>query len=111
MKKCSIMHRCGGASGRGHAPLLLVSYLHHRSSDHSQNSSNCTNIHHTSHLYSTHIAFRAMDSFSLKRKEKATADDGFFMERLEMLYEQSLGELRAFAEREGRAYDEVRVRG
>ena len=52
-----------------------------------------------------------MDSFSLKGKEKATADNGFFMERLEMLYEQSLGELRAFAEREGRAYDEVRVRG
>ncbi len=51
-----------------------------------------------------------MDSFSLKGKEKATADDGFFMERLEILYEQSLAELRAFAEREGRAYEEVRAR-
>ncbi|RDX57295.1 hypothetical protein OH76DRAFT_1334682 [Lentinus brumalis] len=51
-----------------------------------------------------------MDSFSLKGKEKATADDGFFMERLEILYEQSLAELRAFAEREGRAYEEVKRR-
>ena len=42
-----------------------------------------------------------------KGKEKAT-DDGFFMERLEMLYEQSLGDLRSFAEREGRSYEEVR---
>ena len=41
-----------------------------------------------------------------KGKEKAT-DDGFFMERLEMLYQQHLGDLRAFAEREGRPYDEV----
>ncbi|KAI0719282.1 hypothetical protein C8T65DRAFT_758907 [Cerioporus squamosus] len=51
-----------------------------------------------------------MDSFSLKGKEKATPDDGFFMERLEILYEQSLAELRAFAEREGRAYEEVKRR-
>lgn len=47
-----------------------------------------------------------MDASIAKGQEK-TADDGLFMERLDMLYEQSLGDLRAFAEREGRAYHEV----
>lgn len=52
--------------------------------------------------------YSTMDFSSTKGKERAT-DDGFFMERLEMLYEQSLGDLRAFAEREGRSYEEVSV--
>ena len=47
-----------------------------------------------------------MDTFGLKGKSKAN-DDVFFMERLEMLYEQGLVELRAFAERENRSFDEV----
>ncbi|KAI0787666.1 hypothetical protein C8Q74DRAFT_1253160 [Fomes fomentarius] len=50
-----------------------------------------------------------MDASIVKGQEK-TADDGLFMERLDMLYEQSLGDLRAFAEREGRAYHEVKRR-
>ncbi|KAI0749334.1 hypothetical protein C8Q80DRAFT_1269231 [Daedaleopsis nitida] len=51
-----------------------------------------------------------MDFSSAKGKERATDADGFFMERLEMLYEQSLADLRAFAEREGRTYQEVKRR-
>ncbi|KAH9945182.1 uncharacterized protein BXZ73DRAFT_73369 [Epithele typhae] len=46
---------------------------------------------------------------TLKGKEKAS-DDVFFMERLEMLYEQGLSDLRAFAERESRPFDEVKRR-
>ncbi|KAI0359858.1 hypothetical protein OH77DRAFT_873452 [Trametes cingulata] len=53
-----------------------------------------------------------MDSFTStsKGKEKATADDVLFLERLEMLYEQSLADLRAFAEREDKPFEEVRRR-
>ncbi|KAI0367767.1 hypothetical protein BV20DRAFT_999883 [Pilatotrama ljubarskyi] len=51
-----------------------------------------------------------MESPTWKGKEKATADDVLFLERLEMLYEQSLADLRAFAEREDRPLDEVRRR-
>lgn len=47
-----------------------------------------------------------MESFGTKGKEKAT-DDALFLERLEMLFEQSLVDIRAFAERECRAFDEV----
>lgn len=51
-----------------------------------------------------------MDTFGNKGKEKAT-DDALFLERLDMLFEQSLADIRAFAERECRAFDEVRVLG
>ncbi|KAI0649105.1 hypothetical protein C8Q79DRAFT_948831 [Trametes meyenii] len=50
-----------------------------------------------------------MDEFNGKGKEKAT-DDALFLERLEMLYQQNLSDLRAFAERESRPFDEVRRR-
>ncbi|KAI0671746.1 hypothetical protein C8Q78DRAFT_1030674 [Trametes maxima] len=50
-----------------------------------------------------------MDGFDGNGKEKAT-DDALFMERLEMLYQQNLSDLRAFAERESRPFDEVRRR-
>ena len=45
-----------------------------------------------------------MEPLNLKGKQRApdNDDDGFFMERLEMLYEQGLGDLRAFSEREKR---------
>lgn len=49
-----------------------------------------------------------MESYSNKGKEKAT-DDALFLERLDMLFEQSLADIRAFAERECRAFDEVCV--
>ncbi|TBU48852.1 hypothetical protein BD309DRAFT_986978 [Dichomitus squalens] len=48
-----------------------------------------------------------METFDPKGNSKAT-DDGFFMERVEMLYEQGLVDLRAFAEREHRPFEEVR---
>ena len=47
-----------------------------------------------------------MEELTAKGKEKAT-DDAFFLERLEMLYEQNLADMRAFAEREGKPFDEV----
>ncbi|KAH9850376.1 hypothetical protein C2E23DRAFT_836259 [Lenzites betulinus] len=50
-----------------------------------------------------------MENFDAKGKEKAT-DDAFFLERLEMLYEQNLADLRIFADREERSFDEVRKR-
>ncbi|KAI8980174.1 hypothetical protein BD414DRAFT_493863 [Trametes punicea] len=50
-----------------------------------------------------------MEDFNAKGKETAT-DDALFLERLEMLYEQSLTDLKAFADREGRPLDEVRRR-
>ncbi|KAI9060657.1 hypothetical protein FKP32DRAFT_1577784 [Trametes sanguinea] len=50
-----------------------------------------------------------MEEINAKGKEKAT-EDVLFLERLEMLYEQSLSDLRAFAEREGKHFDEVRRR-
>ncbi|KAI0635935.1 hypothetical protein C8Q77DRAFT_1270176 [Trametes polyzona] len=50
-----------------------------------------------------------MDTVSAKGKERAT-DDALFLERLDMLYEQSLSDLRAFADRENRPFDEVRRR-
>lgn len=51
-----------------------------------------------------------MEPLNLKGKQRApdNDDDGFFMERLEMLYEQGLGDLRAFSERENRPFEEVR---
>ncbi|KAI0331925.1 hypothetical protein GY45DRAFT_1321749 [Cubamyces sp. BRFM 1775] len=48
-----------------------------------------------------------MEEISAKGKGKAT-DDAFFLERLEMLYEQNLADMRAFADREGKPFDEVR---
>ncbi|KAI1797120.1 hypothetical protein LXA43DRAFT_1138024 [Ganoderma leucocontextum] len=50
-----------------------------------------------------------MDALDAKGKQKAT-DDGLFTERLEMLFEQCLGNLRTFADREGRPFEEVRRR-
>ncbi|CDO73723.1 hypothetical protein BN946_scf185015.g51 [Trametes cinnabarina] len=50
-----------------------------------------------------------MEECGAKGKKKAT-EDALFLERLEMLYEQSLSDLRAFADREGRPFDEVRRR-
>ncbi|PIL35579.1 hypothetical protein GSI_02307 [Ganoderma sinense ZZ0214-1] len=50
-----------------------------------------------------------MDALDTKGKEKAT-DDALFTERLEMLFEQCLGNLRSFADREGRPFEEVRRR-
>ncbi|KAL1949481.1 hypothetical protein VTO73DRAFT_8362 [Trametes versicolor] len=50
-----------------------------------------------------------MDSFGNKGKERAT-DDALFLERLDMLFEQSLADIRAFAERECRTFDEIRKR-
>lgn len=47
-----------------------------------------------------------MEEITAKGKEKAT-DDAFFLERLEMLYEQNLADMRAFADREGKPFDEV----
>lgn len=38
-----------------------------------------------------------------------TAVDDLYLERLETLYEKQLGDIRAFAQREGRPLDEVRV--
>ncbi|OBZ72193.1 hypothetical protein A0H81_07963 [Grifola frondosa] len=48
-------------------------------------------------------------SFIEKGKERAM-DYDLFLERLEMLYDQSLTEIRAFAEREARPFEEVRKR-
>ncbi|KAH9903017.1 hypothetical protein C8Q73DRAFT_672651 [Cubamyces lactineus] len=48
-----------------------------------------------------------MEEITTKGKEKATVD-AFFLERLEMLYEQNLADMRAFADREGKPFDEVR---
>ncbi|KAI0775220.1 hypothetical protein BD413DRAFT_471784 [Trametes elegans] len=50
-----------------------------------------------------------MESFDAKGKERAT-DDALFLERLEMLYEQNLADLRAFAQREDKPFEEVRRR-
>ncbi|KAI0833482.1 hypothetical protein BC628DRAFT_1507326 [Trametes gibbosa] len=50
-----------------------------------------------------------MENVDEKGKAKAT-DDALFLERLEMLYDQSLADLRAFAEREERPFNEVRKR-
>ena len=50
-----------------------------------------------------------MEPLDTKGKAKASDDDAFFMERLEMLYEQNLADLRMFAERECRSFDEVRL--
>ncbi|OSD06565.1 hypothetical protein PYCCODRAFT_1474680 [Trametes coccinea BRFM310] len=50
-----------------------------------------------------------MEEINAKGKGKA-AEDVLFLERLEMLYEQSLSDLRAFADREGKPFDEVRRR-
>ena len=47
-----------------------------------------------------------MKSVNLKGKGRAL-EDGLFAERLEMLYEQGLGDLQAFAERENRSFEEV----
>lgn len=38
-----------------------------------------------------------------------TAVDDLYLERLETLYEKQLSDTRAFAQREGRPFDEVRV--
>lgn len=37
-------------------------------------------------------------------------DDALFLERLKVFYEQSLTEILAFAQREGRPYDQVKTR-
>lgn len=50
-----------------------------------------------------------MDTLGTKGKEKAS-DDGLFTERLEMLFDQCLANLRTFAYREGRPFEEVGVR-
>ena len=38
-----------------------------------------------------------------------TVDEGLYLERLETLYEKGLSDIRAFAAREERSFEEVRV--